>query len=142
LDYPVSISFMPVFSYIISAYENKACILCAVLPHLKAQRGGWAMQGLESLLLKMWANGSFLFSKLDIKSSQSDPAVMVQLRGETTGTWSFSITVKSPSTMSEGTTEKCEYLHEYNTQGKNKWMFQRFGVLKIWSVTVNRTSVK
>jgi len=70
------------------------------------------MQGLESLLQMMWSNGSFLFSKLDIKSSQSDPAVMVQLRGEATGTWSFSITVKSLSITSEGTTEKCENLQE------------------------------
>lgn len=81
--------------------------------------------------MKMWANGSFLFSKLDIKSSQSDPAVMVQLRGEATGTWSFSITVKSLSIMSEGGAEKCEYLHEYNTQGNNKWTFQCIRILEI-----------
>ena len=48
----------------------------------------------------------FLFVfKPDIKSSQSDPVVMVKLRGEATGTWSFSITVKSLSIMSEGTAE-------------------------------------
>ena len=65
--------------------------------------------GFDSLLLKMWANGSFLFPKLDIKSSsQSNPAVMVQLRGEATGTSSFSITVKSLSIMPEETAENFE----------------------------------
>jgi hypothetical protein len=86
----------------------------------EAERSRWAMQCLERLLLKMWANGSFLFSKLDIKSSQSDPAVMVQLREEATGSGSFAITAKPLSIISEGTTEKCEYLHKQNKQGNNK----------------------
>ena len=73
------------------------------------------MQGLESILQKLWANGSCLFAKLDSQSSQSDPAVMVQLSRDVTGTWSFSITVKPLSTMSEGTAEKNEYLQEHNT---------------------------
>jgi hypothetical protein len=60
----------------------------------------------------MWANGSVLFSKLNVKSSQFDPVVMVQLTGEATGTWSFTITTKPLSIMPEGTAAKCENLHE------------------------------
>jgi hypothetical protein len=60
----------------------------------------------------------FCFQSLTLRPVKSNPAVMVQLREEATGTSSFSTTVKSLTIMSEGAAEKCEYLHQYNTGGQ------------------------